>query len=77
MEGGWATEEEMVGWRHRLNGLESEQIPKDSEGHASLACCSSWGHKESGVVDQLNNKNRSICSSISYVSYWFCFSGEP
>ena len=27
-----ATEEEMVGWHHRFNRLESEQIPGDSEG---------------------------------------------
>ena len=25
------TENEMVGWRHRLNGRESEQAPGDSE----------------------------------------------
>ena len=34
-----ATEDEMVGWHHRLNGLEFEQIPGDSEGQRSLACC--------------------------------------
>ena len=33
----------MVGWHHRLNGHESEQTPKDSEGQGSLACCSPWG----------------------------------
>ena len=37
-----ATEEEMVGWHHRLNGHESEQTLGDSEGQGSLACCSSW-----------------------------------
>ena len=25
------TEDEMVGWHHRLNGRESEQTPEDSE----------------------------------------------
>ena len=29
----------MVGWRHRLDGRESEQAPGDSEGQGSLACC--------------------------------------
>ena len=32
--------DEMVGWYHRLNGLEFEQAPGDSEGQESLACCS-------------------------------------
>ena len=40
------TEHEMVGWHHRLNRHESEQIPGDSEGQGSLACCSSGGQKE-------------------------------
>ena len=38
------TEDEMVGWHHRLNGC--EQTPGDSEGQGSLACCSPWGYKE-------------------------------
>ena len=36
------TEDEMVGWHHRHNGLEFEQTPGDSEGQGSLACYSSW-----------------------------------
>ena len=40
------TEDEMVGWHHRLNGHEFEQTPRDSEGQRSLACCSPWGRKE-------------------------------
>ena len=46
-----ATEDEMVGWHHRLNGLEFEQTPGDSEGQGSLAGCSSWGHKESDTTE--------------------------
>ena len=37
------TEDEMVGWYHRLNGQEPEQTPGDGEGQGSLACCSPWG----------------------------------
>ena len=37
----------MVGWHHRLNGHELDQVPGDGEGQGSLACCSPWGHKES------------------------------
>ena len=47
----------MVGWHHQLNGLKFEQALGDSEGQASLACCSSWGHKESDMTEQLSNIN--------------------
>ena len=40
------TEDEMVGWHHRLNGHEFEQIAGNNEGQGSLACCSPGGHKE-------------------------------
>ena len=33
------TEDEMVGWHHRLNGHDFEETPGDSEGQGSLACC--------------------------------------
>ena len=49
------TEDEMVGWHHRLSGHEFEQTPGDSEGQGSLGCCSPWGHKESDTTEQLNN----------------------
>ena len=38
------TDNEMVGWNHRLNGREFGQMPRDSEGQGSLACYSPWGH---------------------------------
>jgi len=41
-----ATEDEMVGWHHRLNGHEFEQAPGDGEGQGSMACCNPWGPKE-------------------------------
>ena len=44
------TEDEMVGWHHRLDGCEFEQTPGDSEGQGSLVCCSLWGHKELGTT---------------------------
>ena len=43
-------EDEMTGWHHRLNGYKVEQSQGDSEGQRSLACCSSWGHKESDTL---------------------------
>ena len=53
----WETEDEIVGWHHQLNGHEFEQTSGDSVGQGSLACCSSWGRKESDVTEQLNNNN--------------------
>ena len=47
------TEDEMVGWHHRLNGHGFEQAPRDSEGQGSLACCSPWGRKELDMTEQL------------------------
>ena len=44
------TEEEMVGWNHRINGQEFEQAPADGEGEQSLGCCSPWGLKESDTT---------------------------
>ena len=51
------TEDEMVGWHHRLNGHEFEQALGDSDGQGSPACCSPWGHKESDTTERLNNNN--------------------
>jgi len=53
----WYTEDEIVGWHHQLNGYESEQTLGDSVGQGNLACCSSWGLKESDVTEQQNNNN--------------------
>ena len=50
-------EDEMVGWHYWLNGHEFEQPPGDGEGQRSLACCSSWGHKESDTTEWLNYNN--------------------
>ena len=56
----WTTEDEMVGWHHRLNGHEFEQAPGGSERQRSLACCSPWGCKESDTIYQLNNNKDKI-----------------
>ena len=41
-------EDEMVRQHHQFNGHECEQTLGDNEGQGSLACCDSWGCKESG-----------------------------
>ena len=48
------TEDEMAGWYHRLNGRESEWTPGVGDGQEGLACCDSWGCKESDTTEQLN-----------------------
>ena len=40
------TENEMVGWHHRLNGHEFEQAPGDGKGQGSLVFCSPRVGKE-------------------------------
>ena len=48
------TEDEMVGWHHWLNGHGFGWTPGVGDGQAGLACCSSWGHKESDTTERLN-----------------------
>ena len=45
------TEDDMVGWHHRLKGHEFEQAPGHDEGQESLAHCSSWGHKDLDMTE--------------------------
>ena len=45
------TEDEMVGWHHRLYGHEFEKAAGIGNGQESLACCSPWGHKESDTTE--------------------------
>ena len=53
-----ATEDEMAGWHHQLNGHEFEQTPGDGEGQGSLARCSPWGSKMSDMTERLSNNNK-------------------
>ena len=48
------TEDEMVGWHHRLDGHEFEQALGVGDRQGSLACCSLWSLKESDPTEQLN-----------------------
>ena len=48
------TQDEMVGWHHRLDGHEFEQALGIGDGQGSLACCSPWSRKESNMTEQLN-----------------------
>ena len=61
------TEDEMVGWHHKLNGHEFEQTQGDSEGQGSLAWCHSWGCKESYTTEQLDSSNTLNEKEIAYI----------
>ena len=47
-------EDEMAGWHHQLNAHEFEWTPGVGDGQGGLACCNSWGHKESDMTEPLN-----------------------
>ena len=50
------TEDEMVGWHHRLNGHGFGWTPAVGDGQGGLACCNSWGCKESDTTEGLNSE---------------------
>jgi len=66
----WDKEDEMAGWHHQFNGRESEWTPGVGDGQGGLACCDSWGCKESDTTEQL------IWSDLIWLrlSYGFYFS---
>ena len=45
------TEDEMAGWHHRLHKPESESTLGVGDGQGGLACCDSWGCKESDTTE--------------------------
>ena len=45
------TENEMVGWHHRLNGHGFGWTPEVGDGQGGLVCCGSWGHKVSDMTE--------------------------
>ena len=48
------TEDEITGWHHWLDGRESGWSPGVCDGQEGLACCDSWGRKESDTTEWLN-----------------------
>ena len=53
------TEDDMVGWHHRLDGLEFEQALGFGEGQGSLACCNPWGHRVGHYLANEQQESRS------------------
>ena len=48
------TEDEMAGWHHWLDRRESQWTPGVGDGQGGLACCDSWGRKESDTTEWLD-----------------------
>ena len=48
------TEDEMAGWHQGLDECESEWTLGVGDGQGGLACCDSWGSKESDTTERLN-----------------------
>ena len=78
------TEDEMVGWHHQLNACEFGWTPGVGDGQGGLACCDSWGHKESDMTERLNwtehsleqwfstfNVQRNYLKILLKGKYWF------
>ena len=54
------TEDEMIGWHHWLNGHGFGWTLGIGDGQGGLACCDSWGHKESDTTERLNWTEKNI-----------------
>ena len=48
------TEDEMAGWHHLFNAHEFGWTLGVGDGQEGLACCDSWGRKESDTTERLN-----------------------
>ena len=64
-QGKGTTEDKMVGWYHRLDGHELEQAPGVGDGQGDLACCSSWGLKESDTTERLKWTEMDECQELA------------
>ena len=76
------TEDEMAGWRHWLDGHESEWTPGVGDGQGGLACCDSWGRKELDTTEQLNwteswETEKAMATHSSALAWRIPGTGEP
>ena len=69
------TEDEMAGWHHWLDGGESEWTPGVGDGQGGLACCDSWGPKESDMTERLiwsDLITTIVYTTLQFSSLLFC-----
>ena len=73
------TEDEMVGWHHRLDGHGFGWTLGAGDGQGGLAWCDSWGRKESDMTERRNwtelNSYVLVLAEYSWTILWifFCF----
>ena len=70
------TEDEMAGWHHRLDGHEFEWTPGVGDGQGGLACCDSWGHKESDTTERLNWTEAAEGNRLSMEMFFLSYVNE-
>ena len=66
------TEDEMAGWHHQLDGRGLEWTLGVGDGQGGLACCDSWGRKDSDTTERLN-----WTELINWKACWKCKSPHP
>ena len=60
------TEDEMVGWHHRLNEQGFGWTPGVGDGQGGLVCCGSWDHKQLDMTEKLNWTEEKPSSIMSF-----------
>ena len=58
------TEDEMVGWHHRLSGHGFGWTPGVGDRQGTLACNGSWGRKDSDTTERLNRTELKLQKNI-------------
>ena len=64
------TEDGMAGWHHWLDGRESGWTLEVGDGQGGLACCDSWGRKESDTTERLNWTELNVFSSYLKLCFY-------
>ena len=64
------TEDEMAGWHHRLDGLESEWTPGVGDGQGGLTCFDSWCRKELDTTERLNWTELALQYCTGFAIHW-------
>ena len=60
------TEDEMAGWHHRFDGRESGWTRGVGDRQGGLACCNSWGSRESDTTERLNWTELNSTTSFTF-----------
>ena len=70
------TEDEMIGWYHRINGHGFVWTPGVGDGQGGLAYCGSWGHKVSDTTERLNLTELILYCCFSFWLTSLCIIGS-